>query len=106
MTEWINSFLEDDEIYDEYYVDEYYDDAVAEGDGVLEEGGIVESFLIIGITVCLVLLLWWRQRVQQQNAQPDANQRQNQGQGLGLGNAANNPGANAFPGWAAGGVGL
>lgn len=64
--------------------------------------GVVESTLIIGITLALVLLLWWRQRMQQQHAQNVEGERQNQRQQQG--NPINPE--DAFPAWAGGGMGL
>lgn len=73
-----------------------------------DDGGIVESFLIIGITMTLVLLLWWRQRLQQQHAQREDDARRRE-QGLPprvLPPVQGQPGNPGFPGWAGGGFGL
>ncbi|KAG5989986.1 hypothetical protein E4U43_004390 [Claviceps pusilla] len=73
LSEWIANFLKDD---DQYYDDEdlysdYMDDTMDVGgeEDFLDAGGLVESFLIIGVTMSLVLLLWYRQRMQQAQAQ-------------------------------------
>ena len=108
MSEWIANFLEDDNIYyeDELNNDNMYEGTIGAGDEDFDDGGVVESVVIIGITMALVFLLWWRQRIQQAQAQAEEERRRNQGQGghPPPGNPAD--GGDAFRGWAAGGVGL
>lgn len=102
LAEWINNFLEEDGVpYDDDYVDDMYDGTLGNDDENILDG-VVESTLIIGITLALVLLLWWRQRMQQQHAQNVEGERQNQRQ------QQDNPinPEDAFPGWAGGGMGL
>ncbi|GAO13450.1 hypothetical protein UVI_02016630 [Ustilaginoidea virens] len=124
LSEWIANFMKDDGSYDDEVENTNYmndDDALDVGDDdYLDAGGVVESVLILGVTMSLVLLLWYRQRMQQANAQADEARRRGQnheqpqqpqqphplpqpqpGQG---GNAANP--VNGFAGWAAGGMGL
>ncbi|KKO99668.1 hypothetical protein THAR02_08220 [Trichoderma harzianum] len=102
LSEWIANFLEDDELlYDEDYYDDIYDGTIGD-DGEDPLDGVIESALIIGITGALVLLLWWRQRMQQQHVQNNEAERQDQRQPQG--NAVNPE--DAFPAWAGGGMGL
>jgi SEL1 protein len=102
LSEWITNFLEDEGLpYDEEYLDDMYDGTLGDdNEDILD--GVVESTLIIGITLALVLLLWWRQRMQQQHAQNVEGERQNQRQQQGN---PMNP-EDAFPAWAGGGMGL
>ncbi|KAH8734922.1 hypothetical protein BGZ61DRAFT_343694 [Ilyonectria robusta] len=107
LSEWIANFLQDNTLHyeDEFYNAEgLYDDTLASGDVLNEDDGIVESFLIIGITLCLVLLLWWRQRLQQVHMQEEDNRRREQG--LPPNPARENAAGEGFAEWAAGGGGL
>lgn len=88
-------------MYDEDYYDDIYDGTIGD-DGEDPLDGVIESALIIGITGALVLLLWWRQRMQQQHVQNNEAERQDQRQPQG--NAVNPE--DAFPAWAGGGMGL
>ncbi|KAH6609282.1 hypothetical protein Trco_002628, partial [Trichoderma cornu-damae] len=102
LSEWIANFLEDDRLaYGDDYFDDVYDGTIGDDAEDLLDG-IIESTLIIGITLALVLLLWWRQRMQQQHAQNNEGARQDQRQPQG--NAVNPE--DAFPAWAGGGMGL
>ncbi|KAL7926794.1 ubiquitin-protein ligase [Trichoderma austrokoningii] len=102
LAEWINNFLEEEGLpYDDDYLDDMYDGTLGDEDEDIMDG-IVESTLIIGITLALVLLLWWRQRMQQQHAQNVEEERQNQRPQQG--NPINPE--DAFPAWAGGGMGL
>jgi SEL1 protein len=102
LSEWITNFLEDEGLpYDDDYLDDMYDGTLGDDDEDILDG-VVESTLIIGITLALVLLLWWRQRMQQQHAQNVEGERQNQRQQQG--NPINPE--DAFPAWAGGGMGL
>jgi SEL1 protein len=103
LSEWINNFLEDEGLaYDDEYFDDIYEGTIGDdGEDILD--GVIESTLIIGITLALVLLLWWRQRMQQQHAQDVEGARQDQRQQP-QGNAVNPE--DAFPAWAGGGMGL
>lgn len=121
LSEWIANFLKDDARYyddDEDLYSDYMDDTLDVGDeDYLDAGGVLESILIIGVTMTLVLLLWYRQRMQQARAQVEHVRREEQNpppqqpgqqpgqqpQGQG-GDPANPP--DGFAGWAAGGVGL
>lgn len=113
--------MKDDQYYDDeaLYGDYMDDDTLDVGDDdYLDAGGVVESILIVGITFSLVLLLWYRQRMQQAYAQAEEARRQGQGQGQGHGQQAQaqqpipGPAGNpanrfdGFGGWAAGGMGL
>lgn len=108
LSEWIANFLEDDGLVyeDEFYEDDMYDGAIATGEDEFDDSGVVESLLIIGITLALVFLLWWRQRMQQAHAQAEEARRREQGL------PPHQPPANRvdqpdpFAGWAAGGQGL
>lgn len=111
LSEWIANFIQEDGYYvyeDDPYVDGLYDDTIGGGEGDFEEGGVVESVLIIGIMSALVFLLWWRQRLQQAHAQRDEERRREQGlpprQPPPQGNGPNPE--DGFAQWAAGGVGL
>ncbi|KAK8927503.1 hypothetical protein H634G_05234 [Metarhizium anisopliae BRIP 53293] len=121
LAEWIANFMKDDQYYDDeaLYGDYMDDDTLDVGDDdYLDAGGVVESILIVGITFSLVLLLWYRQRMQQAYAQAEEARRQGQGQGQGQGQQAQaqqpipGPAGNpanrfdGFGGWAAGGMGL
>lgn len=102
LSEWITNFLEDEGLpYEDDYLDDMYDGTLGDDDEDILDG-VVESTLIIGITLALVLLLWWRQRMQQQHAQNVEGERQNQRQQQG--NPINPE--DAFPAWAGGGMGL
>ncbi|KAK0384110.1 hypothetical protein NLU13_8199 [Sarocladium strictum] len=115
LKDWLDNFFREDNLYeDAYYDTETYDDGMSGGAGMegvgdeWDDGGIVESFLIIGITMTLVLLLWWRQRLQQQHAQREDDARRRE-QGLPprvLPPVQGQPGNPGFPGWAGGGFGL
>lgn len=74
--------------------------------GDLDDAGVMESLLIIGITVCLVFLLWWRQRMQQAHAQAEDARRREQGLPPRQAQDNRGEGGDAFPAWAAGGLGL
>lgn len=88
-------------MYEDEYYDDIYDGTIGDdAEDILD--GVIESALIIGITLALVLLLWWRQRMQQQHVQNNEGARQDQRQPQG--NAVNPE--DAFPAWAGGGMGL
>ncbi|KAG6320154.1 hypothetical protein E4U22_003679 [Claviceps purpurea] len=74
LSEWIANFLKDDGQYyeEEDLYSDYMDEPMDEGgdEDFLDGGGVMESFLIIGVTMSLVMLLWYRQRMQQANAHP------------------------------------
>lgn len=76
LSEWIANFLKDDGQYyeEEDLYSDYMDEPMDEGgdEDFLDGGGVMESFLIIGVTMSLVMLLWYRQRMQQANAHPHA----------------------------------
>lgn len=100
---------------DEALYAEYMDDTLdVDDDGYLDAGGIVESILIIGVTFSLVLLLWYRQRMQQAHAQAEDVRQQGQGQQQQQQQQQPPPGPpgnpanpfDGFGGWAAGGMGL
>lgn len=109
LSEWIANFIQEDAYYvydDEPYVDELYDDTIDGGEGDFEEGGVLESVLIIGIMTALVFLLWWRQRIQQAHAQREEERRREQGlPPRPLPPQGNGP-EEGFAQWAAGGMGL
>ncbi|KAG6008009.1 hypothetical protein E4U21_005243 [Claviceps maximensis] len=127
FSEWIANFLKDDDPYydDEDLYSDYMGDTMNVGEeDYLDAGGVVESILIIGVTMSLVLLLWYRQRMQQAHVQaqtdnnnvrheqpdPAAQEQQQQQQpdvqppAAGGGNLANPFGGLA--GWAGGGMAL
>ena len=111
LSEWIANFIQEDAYYayeDEAYVDELYDDTIDGGEGDFEEGGVLESVLIIGVMTALVFLLWWRQRIQQAHAQREEERRREQGQPprppQHQGNGPNPE--NGFAQWVAGGMEL
>ncbi|KAM4058431.1 hypothetical protein HRG_006600 [Hirsutella rhossiliensis] len=107
LSEWIANFLQDDKLYDdELYGDEGLDGTIGAGEEGLEDGGLLESVVIIGVTSGLVLLLWWRQRVQQANAQADEERRRNRGQPAHQAQGDHGEGNGVFREWAAGGIGL
>lgn len=111
LGEWITNFIES-EGYDYYdddaFIDDYYDDAIAENDyGDFDEGGVIESILILGVMTALVFLLWWRQRMQQAHAQREEDRRREQGlppRPIPQGAPAGRP--NPGDVWAAGPIGL
>ena len=109
MSEWVSNFLRAEGYeYEDYYQENMYDGTLGDDDD-FDDAGLLESLLIIGITMSLVLLLWWRQRMQQAHAQDDAAQRRDQGlpQRQPAAAGANQlNGDEAFWGWAAGGIGL
>ncbi|KJZ77453.1 hypothetical protein HIM_03177 [Hirsutella minnesotensis 3608] len=82
LSEWISNFLRDDSIvYEEELLrDDGFEGTIGAGDEVLDDGGLLESVLIIGVTTALVLLLWWRQRMQQAHARAEEERRRNRGQ--------------------------
>lgn len=93
---------------EEELYEDMYDDTIGLDDFVDDDEGVLESFLIIGITMSLMFLLWWRQRVQAQNqvgnnGNPGQAGQNNQQQGQPPPGAAP---ADGFPGWAAGGFGI
>ncbi|KAK5992758.1 Suppressor of lin-12-like protein 1 [Cladobotryum mycophilum] len=80
LSEWIANFLQEDNlVYEQDYFDDMYDGTLGAGEELLD-GGVIESLLIIGITMTLVLLLWWRGRMQQQHARNNEDGRGEQGQ--------------------------
>ncbi|RDA93545.1 hypothetical protein CP533_3993 [Ophiocordyceps camponoti-saundersi (nom. inval.)] len=102
LSEWIANFLEDDTLSYENEVREQnsLDGTIGANEEVLEDGGVLESVLIIGVTTALVLLLWWRQRMQQAHGQADEERRRrNNNQG----HARPGNVADGFREWAAGG---
>ena len=119
LSEWIANFLEDDNLYyeDDMYGgggegddDDVFEGTIGAGEGDVDDGGVLESIVIIGVTMALVFLVWWRQRMQQAHAEAEEERRRNQGQAAAGAHqpAANRggDGADAFGAWAAGGVGL
>lgn len=90
------------------YTNGMYGSGIAGDDEDWEDDGLLESLLIIGLTMSLVVLLWWRQRIQQARAQAEEARRREQGLPPHQPPAANQPGVGAanFQGWAAGGMGL
>lgn len=129
LSEWIANFIKDDGYYDyedDVYLDDLYDDTIGGGgnEGDLDEGGLVESLLIIGVMGALVFLLWWRQRIQQAHAQrheeqqrqqqqmhnEQYQQQQQQAQQAQQAQQQAQQGDvrpdDPFPGWAAGGLGI
>lgn len=110
LAEWMANFFREDERYDEeLFGDDGLDGTIGAGDEKADDGGVLESVLIIGITTALVLLLWWRQRVQQAHAQADEERRRNHGQQPAARRAAGEAageGVDGFRQWAAGGLGL
>lgn len=108
LGEWIANFLEDDNLMyeDDLYVEDAFDGTIGAGEEGLDDGGVLESVLIIGITMALVALLWWRQRMQQAHAQAEEDRRRNQGQPAHPPQGNQGNGADGFRGWAAGGIGL
>ena len=62
-------------------MEDYYDDTISgnEYGDDFDEGGVVESVLILGVMTALVFLLWWRQRMQQAHAQREEELRRDQG---------------------------
>ncbi|ODA76125.1 hypothetical protein RJ55_08408 [Drechmeria coniospora] len=108
LAEWIANFLDNDNLYydDEEYQEKSFDSTIGDGEeGFDDDGGLLESFLIIGITMALVFLLWWRQRMQQAQAQAEEGRRWNQGQPHPAQGNRGDGGAD-FRAWAAGGLGL
>jgi SEL1 protein len=106
LSEWIANFLQDDGYeYDDYYADDLYDDTIDGSIDGFDEGGVVESALIISLMAALVFLLWWRQRIQQAHAEAEEARRREQGLPHQPPAARVNP-PDAFQGWAAGGNGL
>jgi SEL1 protein len=86
LSEWVANFLQDD-LY-QYYADDLYDDGYDDmpgGDsniaGELEDDGIIESLVIVGLTAALVFLLVYRQNRQAQARREEENARRRQ-QGL------------------------
>lgn len=107
LSEWIANFLQDNNLYDdELYAEDGLDGTIGGGGEGLEDGGLLESVVIIGVTSGLVLLLWWRQRVQQANAQADDERRRNRGQPAHQAQGDQGEGIGGFREWAAGGIGL
>lgn len=117
LGEWITNFIEsgDYDFYDDdVYMDDYYDDTIGgnEYGDDFDDGGVIESVLILGVMTALVFLLWWRQRMQQAHAQREEERRREQGlpprhvpQGAPAGRP-NPADANGFAPWAAAPVGL
>ncbi|KAK2593201.1 ERAD-associated protein [Conoideocrella luteorostrata] len=121
LSEWISNFLKEDARYydDEDLYSDYMDDTLDVGDDdYIDAGGVLESVLIIGVTMSLVLLLWYRQRMQQVHPQAEDIRPQGEGQGQGRDQEQQQqradppqaPGgrnmADRFGGWAAGGMGI
>ncbi|KAK4197851.1 hypothetical protein QBC40DRAFT_284721 [Triangularia verruculosa] len=131
LREWINNFLQEEnaggQLYDDYYGDEYYDDAAAAqngagpmpgGDGPdFDEDGVLDSLIILGLVSALAFLLMYR--AQRQQRQEEARRREQQGVIVGgqqqplNGGAAPAAAGAPFPqlgqpgfgGWGPGGVG-
>ncbi|KAK3393598.1 hypothetical protein B0H63DRAFT_458582 [Podospora didyma] len=125
LSEWIANFMQEDMEY--YDVDEYepnvYDDTMPGGDpglgGDLDEEGLVESLVILGLAAALVFLVMYRQQRQQQARRREDETRRNGGQvpnqqqpqqpqqqgGDRAGGFFPQPGDPEFGQWAVGGVG-
>ncbi|PNY25012.1 Protein sel-1 [Tolypocladium capitatum] len=107
LGEWIANFLDDNLLpEDELYVVDTFDGTIGAGQRGDDDGGVLESVLIIGITMSLVCLLWWRQRMQQAHAEAEDERRRNQGQPAHPPQGDQGDRADGFRGWAAGGIGL
>lgn len=109
---------------DDVYVDHnenLYDDPLSHGEGLNEDDGVMDSFLIIAITFTIVFLLWWRQRLQQRQIEVDMQRQREEREREGAGNDAvlangnhdvnvadnGGDGAEGFVAeWAAGGAGM
>ncbi|KAK4178640.1 hypothetical protein QBC36DRAFT_324253 [Triangularia setosa] len=130
LREWINNFLQEEnaggQLYDDYYADEYYDEAAAGqngagpmpgGDGPdFDEDGVLDSLIILGLVSALAFLLMYR--AQRQQRQEEARRREQEGGVAGVnGQQQQQPlavaGGEPFPqlgqpgfgGWGPGGVG-
>ena len=99
------------EYEDESFMDEYYDNTMEGDEGAFfDEDGLIESLLIVGITMSLVLLIWWRNRIQRGGNNGNQGQDQHQEdvpgqQAQPQQNNGRNPG-DLFGAWAANGMGF
>ncbi|KAF7560906.1 hypothetical protein G7046_g3233 [Stylonectria norvegica] len=111
LSEWIANFLQNDNLRyaDEFDADGGYEDTIGTGDAEIDEDGIFESFLIIGITGVLIFLLYWRQRMQQRHLQAEDARRREEGLPPRVPAENARPAGDGPPGWPAvghGGVGM
>ncbi|KFH45503.1 hypothetical protein ACRE_036940 [Hapsidospora chrysogenum ATCC 11550] len=109
LSEWIANFIQEDAYYgyeDDMYADDLYDDTIGGGEGDFDEGGVLESVLIIGVMTVLIFLLWWRQRIQQAHAQREEERRREQGLPPRQPPPAGPNPEDGFAQWAAGGIEL
>jgi SEL1 protein len=123
LKEWIQNFLQDENVYYEDPYEEFYDDTITASDGEpmgdemdADLDGIFESFLILSLVASIMFLMWYRTQRQQahRQAQEDA-ARQQPGapgmppaaqNGMPLGQQQPPPlGDPHFAQWGAGGVG-
>ncbi|KAK3336456.1 hypothetical protein B0T19DRAFT_453877 [Cercophora scortea] len=82
LSEWINNFLQADEMYYEDDMDELFDDTMPGGDPGLTDmdDGIFESLAIVGLVGALVFLLMYRQQRQQAARRREEEERRQQQQ--------------------------
>ncbi|KAK4144360.1 uncharacterized protein C8A04DRAFT_27814 [Dichotomopilus funicola] len=126
LSDWINNFLQDDDLYYDELYEDMYEDEMPGGDPLDIDDGVMESVVILGLAAALVFLVMYRQQRQQQAArrrEEEARLRQQQQQGgvqpgaVAAGNPqqpqqqqqhgafAPRPGDPNFGQWAAGGFG-
>ncbi|KAI0410151.1 hypothetical protein F4802DRAFT_593020 [Xylaria palmicola] len=80
LREWIQNFLQDDNVYYEDPFEEYYDDTITGSDGEPMEDdldgeldGIFESFMILSLVASIMFLMWYRTQRQQAHRQAQEN---------------------------------
>lgn len=103
LSDWIANFLQDEYYYDEY--NDLYGDAMTGSDGQprgdeLDEDGVIDSLIILGLAAIIVFLVYYRQQRQQQ-----AHRQADENAARPAGAAPPQPGDPQFAQWGAGGVG-
>ncbi|SPO02187.1 related to HRD3 - involved in degradation of Hmg2p [Cephalotrichum gorgonifer] len=114
LAEWITNFIQDDGLYyEEGLYDDIFDDTIGDHEHELDDEAGVELLFILGISMLLAGLLYYRQFRQQQARRNEVAQAQAQDQGQGAQREQGQQDRGVFPApgdpevvnWAAGGVG-
>ncbi|GAP88759.1 putative ubiquitin-protein ligase sel1 [Rosellinia necatrix] len=99
LREWIQNFLQDEDVYYEDAYEEFYDDTITGSDGEpmgdeldADLDGIFESLLILSLVGTIMFLMWYRTQRQQAHRQAQENAaRQQQQQAAAAAAAARMP---------------
>lgn len=91
LKEWIQNFLQDENVYYEDPYEEFYDETITASDGEpmgdelgTDLDGIFESFLILSLVASIMFLMWYRTQRQQAHRQAQENAARQQQAGPGM----------------------